>query len=123
MRRSQSTLLMTIMVVSGLFLVSQLPAISNVGTTNPNFTEGERPPATDSDGDKIPDVHENLFGEYINFSWTEQDKENPNLRVLYDINTDPYQMDNIIDNMNENIQQELHDMLMSYGECARSGCP
>ncbi len=68
MRRSQSTLLMTIMVVSGLFLVSQLPAISNVGTTNPNFTEGERPPATDSDGDKIPDVHENLFGEYINFS-------------------------------------------------------
>ena len=68
MRRSQSTLLMTILVVSGLFFVSQLPAISNVATTNPNLTEGERPPATDSDGDKIPDVHENLFSEWINFS-------------------------------------------------------
>ena len=68
MRRSQSTLLMTILVVLGLFFVSQLPAISNVGTTNPNLTEGERPPATDSDGDSIPDVHENLFSDWINFS-------------------------------------------------------
>ena len=68
MRRSQSTLLMTVLVVSGLFFVSQLPAISNVGTTDPNLTEGDRPPATDSDGDKIPDVHENLFSEWINFS-------------------------------------------------------
>ena len=68
MRRSQSTLLMTFLVISGLFFVSQLPAISNVATTNPNLTEGERPPATDSDGDKIPDVHENLFSEYINFT-------------------------------------------------------
>ena len=68
MRRSQSTLLMTVLVVLGLFFVSQLPAISNVGTTNPNMTEGARPPATDSDGDKIPDVHENLFSEWINFS-------------------------------------------------------
>ena len=68
MRRSQSTLLMTILVVLGLFFVSQLPAISNVGTTNPNLTDGDRPPATDSDGDNIPDVHENLFSEWINFS-------------------------------------------------------
>ena len=68
MRRSQSTLLMTFLVISGLFFVSQLPAISNVATTNPNLTEGERPPATDSDGDKIPDVHENLFSEYVNFT-------------------------------------------------------
>ena len=68
MRRSQSTLLMTVLVVLGLFFVSQLPAISNVGTTDPNKTEGERPPATDSDGDKIPDVHENLFSEWINFT-------------------------------------------------------
>ena len=46
---------MTVLVVLGLFFVSQLPAISNVGTTDPNKTDGERPPATDSDGDKIPD--------------------------------------------------------------------
>ena len=59
---------MTVLVVLGLFFVSQLPAISNVGTTDPNLTKGDRPPATDSDGDKIPDVHENLFSEWINFS-------------------------------------------------------
>ena len=68
MRRSQSTLLMTVLVVLGLFFISQLPAISNVGTTDPNLTDGARPPATDSDGDNIPDVHENLFSEWINFS-------------------------------------------------------
>ena len=71
MRRSQSTLLLTVLVVSGLFFVSQLPAISNVATTNPNFTDGEQPPATDSDGDNIPDVHENMFGEWINFTSTD----------------------------------------------------
>ena len=62
---------MTVLVVLGLFFVSQLPAISNVGTTDPNLTDGARPPATDSDGDKIPDVHENLFSEWINFSSTD----------------------------------------------------
>jgi hypothetical protein len=71
MRRSQSTLLMTFLVVSGLFFVSQLPAISNVGTTNPNLTDGDRPPVTDSDRDKIPDVHENLFSEWVNFTSTD----------------------------------------------------
>ncbi|RJU87071.1 MAG: hypothetical protein DWC02_03505, partial [Candidatus Poseidoniales archaeon] len=71
MRRSQSTLLLTVLVVSGLFFVSQLPAISNVATTNPNLTDGEQPPATDSDGDNIPDVHENLFNEWINFTSTD----------------------------------------------------
>ena len=60
MRRSQSTLLVTLLVVSGLFMMSQIPAISNVGTTNPNSTNQERPPTTDTDGDDIPDVHENL---------------------------------------------------------------
>jgi hypothetical protein len=71
MRRSQSTLLMTVLVISGLFFVSQLPAISNVGTTNPNFTDGDSPPVSDSDKDKIPDVHENLFAEWINFTSTD----------------------------------------------------
>ena len=68
MRRSQTTLLMTFLVISGLFLMSQAPAISNVGTTDPNTTKGDEPNATDTDGDKIPDVHENLFSEWINFT-------------------------------------------------------
>ena len=32
----------------------------------PDDTNQERPPTTDSDGDGIPDVHENLFTEWIN---------------------------------------------------------
>ena len=59
---------MTFLVISGLFFVSQLPAISNVATTNPNLTDGARPPISDSDRDRIPDVHENLFAEWVNFT-------------------------------------------------------
>ncbi|MDP6870321.1 MAG: hypothetical protein QGI21_06080 [Candidatus Poseidoniaceae archaeon] len=68
MRRSQTTLLMTALVVSSLFMMSQIPAISNVGTSDPNTADGARPPTTDSDGDGIPDVHENIFSEWRNFS-------------------------------------------------------
>ena len=51
--------------------MSQAPAISYVATVHPDDTYEEKPPQTDSDGDKIPDVHENLFAEWIN--WTAVD--------------------------------------------------
>ena len=51
--------------------MSQAPAISNVATVHPDDTFEEKPPQTDSDGDKIPDVHENLFAEWVN--WTAVD--------------------------------------------------
>ncbi len=69
LRRSQSTLLLTILVVAGLFFVSQLPAISNVGTTDPNSTTGDNPPPnSDRDGDKIPDIYEDLYSGWVNFT-------------------------------------------------------
>eukprot|EP01084_Bolivina_argentea_P097162 174674_1 len=63
------------------------------------------------------------YSEYINFTWTQNDKENPNLRVLYDVNKDPYQMKNIIDDVSKDVQNELHDMLMTYGNCKFDTCP
>ena len=46
--------------------MSQFPAISPVSNVHPDDTNQERPPTTDSDGDGIPDVHENLFTEWVN---------------------------------------------------------
>jgi len=46
--------------------MSQFPTISPVSNIHPRDTNQERPPTTDSDGDGIPDVHENLFTEWIN---------------------------------------------------------
>ena len=66
MRRSQSTLLTTLAVVISLLFMSQFPAISPVSNVHPDDTDQERPPTTDSDGDGIPDVHENLFTERVN---------------------------------------------------------
>ncbi|MEC8353875.1 MAG: hypothetical protein VXZ47_06010 [Candidatus Thermoplasmatota archaeon] len=66
MRRSQSTLLTTLAVVISLLFMSQFPTISPVSNIHPDDTDQERPPTTDSDGDGIPDVHENLFAEWVN---------------------------------------------------------
>ncbi len=48
--------------------MSQFPAVSPVSNIHPNDTEGEKPPETDTDKDGIPDVHENLFEEWMNWS-------------------------------------------------------
>ena len=58
MRRSLTTLLTTLAVVASLLFMSQFPAVSSVSSIHPKVTEGEKPPSTDTDGDKIPDVHE-----------------------------------------------------------------
>ena len=64
MRRSQSTLLTTVAVVVSLLFMSQFPVISPVSNVRPDSTNFEKPPTTDSDGDGIPDVHENIFSEW-----------------------------------------------------------
>ena len=68
MRRSLTTLLTTLAVVASLMFMSQFPAISSVSNLHPDTTDGSKPPSTDTDGDKIPDVHENLFEEWMNWS-------------------------------------------------------
>ena len=71
MRRSQTTILTTLAVIASLLFMSQFPAISNVSNVHPDDTDGTPPPNTDTDGDLIPDVHETLFEEWMN--WTAVD--------------------------------------------------
>ena len=58
-------------VIASLLFMSQFPAISNVSNVHPDDTDGTPPPNTDTDGDLIPDVHETLFEEWMN--WTAVD--------------------------------------------------
>ena len=60
-----------IAIVSSLLFMSQFPAISPVANVHPDETTQLPPPNTDSDGDMIPDVHESLFEEWMN--WTNVD--------------------------------------------------
>eukprot|EP01083_Nonionella_stella_P051088 135648_1 len=71
----------------------------------------------------INTTHDVAYAEYINYTFTETDKQNPYLYVLYDLNTDPYQLKNIYAQANEEIQKELHDKLMKYGNCQGKTCP
>ena len=67
MRRSQTTILTTLAVIASLLFMSQFPAVSNVANIHPDSTDGTPPPNTDTDGDLIPDVHETLFEEWMNW--------------------------------------------------------
>jgi len=66
MRRKQTALLMTVLILSSLAFVSQTRPQAPVENTNPSEAAGGGPPVTDEDGDRIPDFHEAvLFGEDI----------------------------------------------------------
>lgn len=63
MRRKQTALLVSILVLSSLAFVSQTRPQSPVSSTDPNQAEGIESPVTDQDGDLIPDLYEVIFGE------------------------------------------------------------
>ena len=86
------------LVVAGLFFVSQLPAISNVGTTDPNLTNKEEPPLQDNDGDKIPDVYEVIFSDWINF--TSPDNRSVIMKGMDKDDSSDAPLDRDIDGMN-----------------------
>ena len=48
--------------------MSQFPVISPVSNVHPDDTFGDGPPTTDTDEDGIPDVHETIFEDWINFT-------------------------------------------------------
>ena len=68
-------------------------------------------------------THDWSYSEYVNSSFSQQAKENPYLRILFDVDADPYQLKNVYDEMNGDVQQELHEMLMAYGSCSGASCP
>ena len=66
MRRKQTALLMTVLILSSLAFVSQTRPQAPVENVDPGEAAGGGPPVTDEDGDRIPDFHEEiLFGEDI----------------------------------------------------------
>lgn len=56
----------------------------------------------------INDTNNWSYSEYVNHTFTQSDKENPYLRLLFDVDKDPYQIDNIYQTVDEDIQNELH---------------
>ena len=48
--------------------------------------------------------------------------DNPYFYEFYDLNNDPYQMDNIYQELSKSLQNELHKTLLYYGKCKGSNC-
>ena len=63
MRRKQTALLITLLLLSSLAFVSQTRPQSSVSSTDPITADRGGPPVTDEDGDRIPDLHESIFGD------------------------------------------------------------
>ena len=78
--------------------MSQFPAISSVANIHPDDTTGEKPPSTDSDRDGIPDVHENLFEEWLN--WTSSDNREVSVQGMDKDNASDAMSDFDIDGLN-----------------------
>ena len=63
MRRKQTALLITMLLLSSLAFISQTRPQSSVSSTDPITADRGGPPVTDEDGDRIPDLHESIFGD------------------------------------------------------------
>ena len=47
---------------------------------------------------------------------------NPSFIEYYDIDIDPYQIDNLYGGLSENMKNTLHDLLMKYAKCNGTSC-
>ncbi len=65
MRRKQTALLISFLILSSLAFVSQTRPQSPVSSTDPTLAEGTESPVTDQDGDLIPDLYEVIFGDEL----------------------------------------------------------
>ena len=65
MRRKQTALLITLLILGSMIFVSQIRPSSPVVSVHPGDTTGEGPPITDRDKDGMPDLHEEAFSESI----------------------------------------------------------
>ena len=70
----------------------------------------------------LNDSHNLMYAEFVNFNWTYNDLQNPQFYELYDLNVDPYQLKNIYNDSQTQMQSQLHDMLMDYGNCKGDYC-
>ena len=63
MRRKQTALLITLLILGSMAFVSQTRPQSSVSSTDPITADRGGPPVTDEDNDRIPDLHESIFGD------------------------------------------------------------
>ena len=63
-----------------------------------------------------------MYAEFVNASWNDSTFENPFIIEFYDIKQDPYQLNNTYDSLSSAKQQQLHYMLMNYGNCTGIDC-
>ena len=99
MRRKQTVLFITLLLLGSLAFVSMSRPSSEVDSVHPDDTTGEGPPITDTDKDKIPDLHEQMYSvdrnitlddmvytisglDYENASDNESDFDNDGLNSL-----------------------------------------
>ena len=64
-----------------------------------------------------------VYTEFINYSWTEYDFQNPNFYEMYDLNNDSYQIYNIYDTLTQSEKNYYHNMLIKLGSCKGESCP
>ena len=104
-------------------LINPSPFTTNDQLVWVNFGEKENPGNNYREIRIINDTHDWSYTEFINYTFTENDKKNPWLNVLFDLNKDPYELNNIYDDIDDDIKTELHQMLMNYGAFQGSSCP
>ena len=71
----------------------------------------------------INETHDWTYAEYVNYSFTSHDFENPLFYALYDIKKDKYQINNVYSQLDNATKSQLHQMLLKYGSCESSNCP
>ena len=64
-----------------------------------------------------------VYTEFVNFSWTIEDLENPNFYEYYNLTNDPYQMNNSFNTLTQNEINYYHSIIMDLGQCSGSQCP
>ena len=82
MRRKQTVLFITLLLIGSLSFVSMTRPSSQVDSVHPDDTTGEGPPVTDTDKDTIPDLHEQMYSVERNITLDD---------VVYTINGLDYQ--------------------------------
>ena len=97
--------------------MSQFPSISTVANVHPDDTTQTPPPNTDTDGDMIPDVYENLFEEWMN--WTAVDGRSVVMQGMDKNNASDASMDFDRDGLNG-----TEEFCWPYpANCTESGIP
>ena len=70
----------------------------------------------------INDTDNLMYAEFINWEWNDTNLANPYFVELFDVNDDPYQMDNLYDTLTDQKKIEWHNLMMKYGSCSGSSC-